>query len=74
MQGWERAVNTLSVQRPQLHNPNRRKIEEKGETSRIQTRKEQLRLTLDTWSRFEAAKRAPWQCRGLHHLCKFLEP
>ena len=31
MQDWERAIYTLSVQRPQPHNTNRKK-EEKGKT------------------------------------------
>ena len=30
MKGWERAINTLSVRRPQPHNTNPRKKEEKG--------------------------------------------
>ena len=32
MQGWERAINTLSVRRPQPHTPTHRKKEEKGKT------------------------------------------
>ena len=32
MQGWERAINTISVRRPQPHNTNPKKKEEKGKT------------------------------------------
>ena len=32
MQGWERAINTLSVRRPQPHNTDHRTKEEKGKT------------------------------------------
>ena len=32
MQRWERAINTLSVRRPQPRNTNPRKKEEKGKT------------------------------------------
>ena len=47
MQGWERAINTLSVRRPQPHNTNPRMKEEKGKTvegkkSRRQKVSEQL--------------------------------
>ena len=32
MQGWERAINTLSIRRPQPTTPTHRKKEEKGKT------------------------------------------
>ena len=44
MQGWERAINTISVQRPQLHNTNPLNEREK-ENSRGQNESEQL----DQW-------------------------
>ena len=43
MQGWERAIYTLSVQRPQSHNTNLQKERRERENSRIQRGSRQLR-------------------------------
>ena len=42
MQGWERAINTLSVRRPQPHNTNPWKERKERENSRRQEVSEQL--------------------------------
>ena len=42
MQGWERAINTLLVRRPQPHNTNQQKERRERENSRRQKVSEQL--------------------------------
>ena len=42
MQGWERVINTLSVQRPQPHNTNPQNERRERENSRRQKVSEQL--------------------------------
>ena len=50
MEGQESAIDTLSVRRPQPHNPTHSKKEEKGKNSKRQKEIKELWLIKKLWS------------------------